>query len=79
MHLNGRKVAELRLAKGWSQQQLAVKAGLHAMTVSEIERQGRGTKEPRLATVEALAQALGVERVDLISETEPAATAGSNP
>ena len=71
MQLNGRKVAELRLAKGWSQQQLAIHAGLHAMTVSEIERQRRGTKEPRLATVEALAQALGVERVDLLTEDAP--------
>jgi transcriptional regulator with XRE-family HTH domain len=71
LHLNGRKVAQLRLEKGWSQQQLAVKAGLHAMTVSEIERQGRGTKEPRLATVEALAQALNVERAELLTDVEP--------
>ena len=71
MQLNGRKVAELRLAKGWSQQQLAVRAGLHAMTISGIERQAHGTKEPRLATVEALAQALGVERVDLLTEDVP--------
>ena len=52
------RIAEVRNAKGWSQQRLAVEAGLHVQTVSEAEREYRG--EPAEATWERIATALGV-------------------
>ncbi len=65
--MNGAKLARLRLEKGWSQQRLAVEAGVHVMTVSAAEREA---KEPLLATVEAIARALGTTVDDLL-EPEP--------
>lgn len=66
--MNGAKLAQLRRAKGWTQQQLAVAAGVHVMTISAAEREA---KEPLLATIEALARALDVPVADLLSEPEP--------
>jgi transcriptional regulator with XRE-family HTH domain len=70
--VNGAKLARLRLAKGWSQQRLAVEAGVHVMTVSSAER---GAKEPLLATVEALARALDVPIPELLKPEPEEATA----
>jgi transcriptional regulator with XRE-family HTH domain len=70
--VNGAKLARLRRAKGWSQQRLAVEAGVHAMTVSAAEREA---KEPLLDTVEALARALGVTVDDLLEPEPEEATA----
>lgn len=70
--MNGAKLAQLRRAKGWTQQQLAVFAGVHVMTVSSAERDA---KEPLVATVEALARALGVDINELLTETDPAEVA----
>ncbi len=67
--MNGAKVAQLRRAKGWSQQQLAVAAGVHVMTVSAAER---GAKEPTFATAEALARALEVPLAQLLADPAPA-------
>ena len=58
------KIAKLRKAKGWSQQDLGVRAGLHGITVSEIER---GATDPKLSSLEAIARALGVEVADLLN------------
>jgi transcriptional regulator with XRE-family HTH domain len=69
--VNGPKLARLRQAKGWTQQQLAVEAGVHAMTVSSAER---GAVEPLLTTIEAIARALGVSVAELL-EPEPAEAA----
>lgn len=70
--MNGAKLAQLRRAKGWTQQQLAVFAGVHVMTVSSAERDA---KEPLVATVEALARALGVDITELLTEAEPSEVA----
>ena len=61
------KLARLRKAKGWNQQDLAIRAGIHAITVSEIER---GVTDPKQSTLEALAAALGVTVNDLINGAE---------
>lgn len=51
-------VKKLRKAKGWTQQQLAQKAGIVFSVLTKIE-QG-ATKDPGLSTVMALAGALGI-------------------
>ena len=58
------KLALLRKAKGWSQQDLGVRAGIHAITVSEIER---GATDPKQSTLEKLARALGVPVAELLN------------
>jgi transcriptional regulator with XRE-family HTH domain len=47
----------LRSARGYSQEDLAERTGLHA---SEISRLERGAREPRLGTIVKLARGLGV-------------------
>lgn len=54
-------VRTLREAHGWSQAELAAVSGVHSLTVSATER-GR---VPSLATLEDLADALGVSVQDL--------------
>lgn len=51
------KLAELRKERGWSQQDVAVKANLSLMGYSKIET-GK-TKFPRYETLEALARIYG--------------------
>ncbi|HEV2947330.1 MAG TPA: helix-turn-helix transcriptional regulator [Gemmataceae bacterium] len=53
-----RRVKKLREAAGLSQQALAVKAGLSVSVVSQVE-QGKKA-DPRMSTVLAIAEALGV-------------------
>lgn len=53
------KVRELRLAKGWSQQQLAAAAGVRQGTVSALET-GK-SKGADFSTLERLALALGAD------------------
>lgn len=52
----GRRVRDLRERMGWSQSELARRAGVGVSTLSEIES---GQSAPRLDTLVALAQALG--------------------
>ena len=37
----GNKIRELRLAKGWTQEELAEKAGLHPTYIGSVERGNR--------------------------------------
>jgi len=60
--VNVKKVRALREAEGWSQSELARRAGLHSTTVSVIES---GRWKPGLGQIEKLAAALGVDTVDL--------------
>lgn len=69
--MDGRKLAQLRKGRGLTQLELAIKAGTTPNTVASIEV-GRH-KNPRVETVRALADALGVtvdEFLDPISEPE---------
>jgi XRE family transcriptional regulator, fatty acid utilization regulator len=62
-----RRITELRLAAGMTQQELAVKAGLSISNLSQIEQGKR--KDPRISTVSALAAALGVDVTELLRES----------
>ena len=56
------KLLELRVNQGLTQRDLARKAGISNATLSKIEH-GRNTRPP---TLKKLADALGVEPVDLL-------------
>jgi transcriptional regulator with XRE-family HTH domain len=63
------RVKELREARGLSQQALAVAAGLSVSMVSLIEQGQR--EDPRVSTVQALADALGVSLDVLLGKPAP--------
>lgn len=56
VYLNSLRLA--RELRGWSQRELADRAGLKQAQISRLES---GKREPRLSTVRALADALGVD------------------
>ena len=58
----GRRIRELRRARGLSQEELAFRAGLHRTYVSSAER---GKRNVALVNLEQLAKALGVQIRDL--------------
>jgi transcriptional regulator with XRE-family HTH domain len=60
----GPLIARLRVARDLSQEKLAHLCGLHATTISEIER---GKTDVTLATLEALARGLGIEPGALVT------------
>lgn len=53
----GQRVREIRKARGWSQEELAHRAGLHYTYVGGIER---GERNPALVNIGRIARALGV-------------------
>ncbi len=53
------RIRELREARGWSQVELADRAGVRQATISAIER--RTTRSVDFAVLEQLADALGVD------------------
>ena len=53
----GKRVAEVRRARGLTQEQLAEKANITPLSISFIEQ---GRRWPRLATLQKLAKCLGV-------------------
>ena len=59
----GDKVRELREAKGWSQEELGFKSGLHRNYVGRIER---GEQNIAVVNVAKLAKALGVRPRELL-------------
>lgn len=59
----GTKVRELREAKGWSQEELGFKSGLHRNYVGGIER---GERNVAIVNVAKLAKALGVRPSELL-------------
>jgi len=66
----GANLRRLRQAKGWSQEELGFRSGVHRTYVSDLER---GTRNPSLTLLWELAQALEVrlaELVDLDSQSE---------
>lgn len=63
------KIFRLRFEKGISQENLAFLSGLTASTVAAIET-GRKTN-PRIATLMALAQGLGVDFISLFCDDVP--------
>ena len=65
----GRVLRERRLAVGLTQEKLALEAGVDRTFVSLLERGGR---QPTLATLWRLANALGVMPSDLVNRVEKA-------
>ena len=59
----GHEVRARRIARGYSQERLALDAGLSLRHVSELER---GVKMPSLVTVVAVAAALGCRPGELV-------------
>jgi len=53
----GKRVAEIRRARGLTQEQLAEKADITPLSIAFIEQ---GRRWPRLATLDKLAKCLGV-------------------
>lgn len=53
----GNRIRQLRLAKAWSQEQLADETGLHRTYIGGIER---GLRNPAVQNVARIAHALGV-------------------
>lgn len=64
------RIRELRMARGWSQDRLALEAGLSKDAVSRIER---GERSARLDTLERLGAAVGLSLPKLVDfgETTP--------
>ena len=58
-----RNVRRLRTATGLSQEELAVRSGLHRTYISSVER---GQRNVSVENIFALAQALGCEPQDLL-------------
>ena len=58
----GKRLKELREAKGLSQEGLARAAGISVSSVSKLEQQkGESGQDPTWSTIQALARALGVD------------------
>jgi XRE family transcriptional regulator, regulator of sulfur utilization len=67
----GARIAELRRARGWSQERLAEVSGMHRNFLSEIERGVKGTTIVALARV---AKGLGVDPSTLVDLRADATT-----
>lgn len=59
------EIAKLRRARGWTQEQLAVYAGLARTTVARLERSEYLFRSAQLSTLERVANALGCALSDL--------------
>ena len=59
----GKRVRELRTARGWTQEQLAERADLNWLQVGHIER---GASDPKLSTIWKLSKALGIMPAELL-------------
>ncbi|MCX7995998.1 MAG: helix-turn-helix transcriptional regulator [candidate division WOR-3 bacterium] len=59
----GKKVKEIRKQKGFSQEELAFRSGLHRTYISDIER---GNRNVSVKNIEKIARALGVKPSGLL-------------
>jgi transcriptional regulator with XRE-family HTH domain len=58
----GKRLAEIRRAKGFTQESLAEKSDVTALTIAYIEQ---GRQWPRIATLHSIAKSLGVPVAEL--------------
>ena len=58
------KVRALRDAKGWSQQELALRADVRPATISDIERSGKA----QIGSLVKVAEALGLHLLDIFED-----------
>lgn len=59
----GKHLRKLREEKGWTQEELADKAGMHFTYIGQIER---GIRNPSLVNLERLAKALKIDAGKLL-------------
>lgn len=64
----GRRVRQERLRRGWTQEDLAEKAGLHLSFIGQIER---GVKAVSLQTLKRIADIFGLRAAQLLDESRP--------
>ena len=64
----GKRVRELRLARGLSQEEMAFKIGVHRTYLGGIER---GERNPSLKNIAAIAMALDISLRELFSFENP--------
>ncbi len=62
--LAGERIRTLRKEKGWSQEELGERADLHYTYIGAVER---GEKNASIDTLDKIAEALGIEMVDLFA------------
>ncbi len=67
MRINGEKIKNLRLGKGWSQQHLADACEVNLRTIQRVENTDNGSPE----TVMALSLALEIDKTKFLTEYEP--------
>ena len=60
----GNRVRELRLEKGWSQEELSFKTGFHRTYIGMIERAERNIS---LKNIHTIAKTFGIEIKDLLT------------
>lgn len=60
----GERIRTLREERGWDQEETAYRARLASSTLSKIEC---GRHSPRLVTLQAIAEALGVSVAELLA------------
>jgi transcriptional regulator with XRE-family HTH domain len=58
-------IRALRLERGWSQEDLAERAGLHRTYISAIERAERNVS---IDNIEKLGRAVGISPIDMLGE-----------
>ena len=63
-------VRRQRALHGWTQAELATRAGMAQSRISDLER---GIGDPSVGTVEKIAHALGLSYIALVADTEVAA------
>lgn len=63
----GQNIRKIRLEKGWTQELLSFEAEVNKNYISDLER---GARNPTLKILEKIANALGVDIVDLLKEDQ---------
>jgi transcriptional regulator with XRE-family HTH domain len=62
----GKKLKELRTKRGWTQEEVAERAGVAPRHLRRIEGGSKEGQSPTIRTLEALARAYGVKLRDLL-------------
>jgi len=73
-HIIGERIKNKRKEKGWTQEQLAEKAGMHPTYVGKMER---GDKSATLDSLEKVVNALDLSYVELFKDIQPSSDESS--
>jgi len=69
----GKRIRELRLERGLSQEALAFKSGMHRTYLGSVER---GERNPSLKNIAAVAKALGISLSQMFSFKDRTSSVG---